>query len=104
MDSIRFEASKSILVLWVFLFFLNFYLLGANFYFDILVNFLPFTYFLFLLSIMYFLFFAFRVYISNKLIFNAIIYFLLFLIFVFLLLPFIFDNPSSFFEKILNSI
>ena len=89
---IRYKSAKIILILSVLIFFLNFYFVGANFYFDVLVQFLPFTYIFLLLSFLYYFFLLFSLKVTSRRVFSWGIFVILLFIVLLLALPIIFEN------------
>ena len=87
---VRFKAVRIIFVFAVFLFFINFYLVGANYYFDFLIIFLPFTYYFLLNTLLFYILFLIKVNIKNKLTLFILII-LLIIFYILLLLPFSFE-------------
>ncbi len=90
----RFQAARFVLVVLAFMFFLNFFLVWARFYDEILILFLPYSYFLFIFTLFLYIIITvkkeFWERISNPvyLIFCLVIS----LFFIFLFMPFVFDK------------
>lgn len=87
----RYKASKFVLVVSSFLFFLNFYFVWANFYSDIFKNTLNFIFIILIISLIFYFYF----FIKNLLFWKIpqyvfiIIFIFLLILFLFLLLPII---------------
>ena len=87
----RYKSAKKVLILTSFLFFLNFYFVGAWFYLDFFARSLGYIYILMLFSFLFFTYFGIKKMIINstKIYFNVIIFIILFSILILLSLPLI---------------
>ena len=85
----RYNASKTVFVFVAFLFFLDFYLVWAWFYYDLLIILLWYLYILLISSFIFYFYFLFKKLLINneKTYFNVIIFIILLCIFGILLLP-----------------
>ncbi len=92
LTSLRYKSSKIVFLISALLFITNYFFAGADFYYDISIRFLPFTYVIYLISFFYVLYFL----VKDKFVWKASsIYFYLLYIFLgaislFLLLPIIY--------------
>lgn len=105
---VRYKAMKIIFAFAVFLFFVNFYLLGSNFYFNIFILFLPYTYTFLIISLLFYLLLLIEINIKNNIILYTLVILLL-IFFILLLIPFtsrlgfqdIIQNIILYFERII---
>lgn len=90
----RLKSSRVVLIMFTFLFFLNFFLVGANFYYDLLIVTLPYTYFFFLFNLFLYSLILIKLRFPEEV--SKLIYysfcFILFWFFIFLLFPFVTDD------------
>lgn len=92
----RYQAAKYMFMLLTFLFFLNYFFVGAKFYDDIFLKTLPFIYVFFLIGwIMYMYFFTVYKFTFSKYI-KLLIMWGLWILFVLFLLPFTWINLNTF--------
>ncbi|MDD3646288.1 MAG: hypothetical protein PHH06_02660 [Candidatus Gracilibacteria bacterium] len=83
MTSNRFKASSIMFISVTLLFFLNYFFVGANFYYEYFIKTLPYIYILFLLSfLMYFYFAIISIFKISKPLYGYLILFVLVIIFV----------------------
>ncbi len=84
--SVRYKSSKLLFILMTFIFFLDYFFVWAQFYYNFFIRILPYTYLLYLVSFLFYIFFFFKSKIFIKFKWNiAEIIFLMFLILLFLL-------------------
>ncbi|MFK7780421.1 MAG: hypothetical protein QM490_04800 [Candidatus Gracilibacteria bacterium] len=90
----RYKASKFMLVISSFVFFLNFYFVGARFYLNIFTSTLGITYIILLLSFVYYVYFFIKnMYIEKiKNYYFILIFIVLFIMFLIFAFPLIFSG------------
>ncbi len=82
----RYKSAKFAFIMMTLIFFLNYFFVWAQFYYDFFIVTLPYTYILYLLSFLYYVFYFFKLNIFSRFNWNiAEIIFFFFLLLLFLL-------------------
>jgi len=109
---LRFKSVWIVFIFSIFLYFLNFFILGNNIDFNFFIIIFPFVYFLLLLSMLYYFYFLIKIKVTSNKTFLIVLYILLLFIVLLLFLPFIFKSwlfdvlkyTSIFFHFVLEKI
>lgn len=87
LKELRFRGANFSLIIFAYLFFVNYFLVSYNFYLEIFLVSLPYTYFAFITSLIIFFYTYLAKYMKSRLL-QWFYMFILLIIFVFLLIPF----------------